>query len=291
MGSYLSQPVKTKESEGNENSRFSYASVSMQGWRTNMEDAHINNLDIDNKGTALFGVFDGHGGFEVAQYVAKKFQNELINSNEYQSGKYKEALERTFLRMDELIKSQDGTKEIDNQNAGCTANVVLITNDKIYCANCGDSRAIVSVKGTAVALSEDHKPDDDKEKKRIQNAGGEVFQGRVNGNLNLSRALGDLEYKVNEKDPKNTDPKDFIITAFPDVTDRQLNADIELIILGCDGIWECRSNQAIVDTFKNKSVQLKEQCEKFLDDILAPTTAGQTSGLDNMSIIVIRVKH
>lgn len=62
--------------------------------------------------------------------------------------------------MDDLIRSTEGSREIENTNAGCTANVVLITKDKIYCANSGDSRAISSVKGIAVALSEDHKPDD-----------------------------------------------------------------------------------------------------------------------------------
>jgi serine/threonine protein phosphatase PrpC len=46
-----------------------------------------------------------------------------------------------------------------------------------------------------VALSEDHKPDDPKESNRISAAGGYVVEGRVNGNLNLSRALGDMEYK------------------------------------------------------------------------------------------------
>ena len=48
---------------------------------------------------------------------------------------------------------------------------------------------------TAFPMSVDHKPDDDLEKKRITQAGGFVTDGRVNGNLNLSRALGDLEYK------------------------------------------------------------------------------------------------
>jgi hypothetical protein len=51
-------------------------------------------------------------------------------------------------------------------------------------------------------LSVDHKPDLPEENKRIIQAGGYGFiylfivsDGRINGNLNLSRALGDLEYK------------------------------------------------------------------------------------------------
>lgn len=47
-------------------------------------------------------------------------------------------------------------------------------------------------------MSEDHKPDNELEKKRITDAGGYVVEGRVSGNLNLSRALGDLEYKSNK---------------------------------------------------------------------------------------------
>ena len=47
-------------------------------------------------------------------------------------------------------------------------------------------------------MSEDHKPDNELELKRIKDAGGNVYDGRVNGNLNLSRALGDLQYKNNK---------------------------------------------------------------------------------------------
>ena len=45
--------------------------------------------------------------------------------------------------------------------------------------------------GQAVELSQDHKPEDEPELKRIKNAGGKVTpDGRVNGGLNLSRAIG-----------------------------------------------------------------------------------------------------
>ncbi len=67
-----------------------------------------------------------------------------------------------------------------------------------------------------MALSEDHKPDDPKESNRISAAGGYVVEGRVNGNLNLSRALGDMEYK---KD-KNITPEKQIITSLPDISKR-----------------------------------------------------------------------
>jgi serine/threonine protein phosphatase PrpC len=80
-------------------------------------------------------------------------------------------------------------------DAGCTANVVLITDKKIYCANAGDSRSVMSKGGNAVEMSKDHKPDSEDEKKRIEEAGGYVMGGRTNGVLSLSRAIGDFDYK------------------------------------------------------------------------------------------------
>jgi serine/threonine protein phosphatase PrpC len=76
--------------------------------------------------------------------------------------------------------------------AGCTSVVSLITKTEIYTANAGDSRSVVSRSGTAKNLSTDHKPDLATEKKRILKANGFVEEGRVNGSLALSRALGDL---------------------------------------------------------------------------------------------------
>lgn len=81
--------------------------------------------------------------------------------------------------------------------AGCTATVVLLTPNEIYCANSGDSRTVMSKNKKAVDLSVDHKPNDPEEKRRIMAAQGFVEDNRVNGMLALSRALGDFEYKSN----------------------------------------------------------------------------------------------
>lgn len=97
---------------------------------------------------------------------------------------------------------------------GCTANVILLDKmKKVYAANAGDSRCVLARGGKAVPLSFDHKPDDEGELKRIEKAGSVVTEGRVDGNLNLSRALGDLKYKTN----KDLKPEEWPITAYPDV--------------------------------------------------------------------------
>jgi serine/threonine protein phosphatase PrpC len=92
----------------------------------------------------------------------------------------------------EMKDKDNGPKYEEESHAGCTANVVLITPDFIYCANAGDSRSIACQDNKPVELSKDHKPEDPIELDRITKAGGNVSYGRVNGGLNLSRALGDM---------------------------------------------------------------------------------------------------
>ena len=84
---------------------------------------------------------------------------------------------------------------------GCTANVVYIDKkaNKIYVANAGDSRCVMGKNGKAGEMSIDHKPENQTEIDRITKAGSTISpEGRVDGNLNLTRSLGDLKYKQTE---------------------------------------------------------------------------------------------
>jgi len=111
------------------------------------------------------------------------------------------------------------------------------------CANTGDSRAVLSRNGEAVALSHDHKPFNAGEKERIENAGSHVKFNRVNGDLAVSRALGDFVYKRCD----TVDAEHQAVTAFPEIIcEQRLPAD-EFIVLACDGIWDVMSSQEVVE--------------------------------------------
>lgn len=178
---------------------------------------------------------------------------------------------------------------------GCTANVVLVlppndlskTPATIICANAGDSRCVVGLGGKAQGLSFDHKPQNPTERSRIQRAGGFVNgEGRVNGNLNLSRALGDLTYKKN----KRVAPKDQVISGFPDVRAMPL-PKVDFVVMGCDGIWEFHTNQQVVEHVymqMQRKVRVPKIAEGWLDTCCSPNvqrTMGK--GCDNMSMIIL----
>jgi serine/threonine protein phosphatase PrpC len=81
----------------------------------------------------------------------------------------------------------------EKPKSGCTANLLMIDRNKFLIINLGDSRSIMCTKdGKVLNFDFDHKPDNDIEMKRIQEAGGKVIKGRINGKLNLCRALGDF---------------------------------------------------------------------------------------------------
>ncbi|GLT38261.1 hypothetical protein SLA2020_125210 [Shorea laevis] len=172
-------------------------------------------------------------------------------------------------------------------NCGSTACVAIIQNKQLVVANAGDSRCVICRKGQAYNLSKDHKPDLEVEKDRILKAGGFIQVGRVNGSLNLARAIGDVEFKQNKSLPVEKQ----IVTANPDISTVELCDDDEFLVLACDGIWDCMSSQQLVDYVReqlNNETKLSAVCEKVFDRCLAPTAGGE--GCDNMTMILVQFK-
>eukprot|EP00928_Gymnodinium_smaydae_P087685 TRINITY_DN71918_c0_g1_i1.p1 TRINITY_DN71918_c0_g1~~TRINITY_DN71918_c0_g1_i1.p1 ORF type:complete len:384 (-),score=108.50 TRINITY_DN71918_c0_g1_i1:204-1355(-) len=195
------------------------------------------------------------------------------------------------LRMwEEAEKGEDFVPD----NVGCTAIVVLVRQGEFIAANAGDSRAILCSSGKAVELSFDHKPASDVEKTRIEKAGGylEDKSGmvRVNGNLNLSRAIGDLEYKKNQ----DLKPEEQIICSTPDVLRRTIDPEAdEFIVVACDGVWDVMTNQQVCDFVRPKLLEGKDVTaigEELLDTCCTEDPSKtQGLGTDNMSVIIVKL--
>ena len=254
------------------------------------------------------GIYNIIKGKEVAQFVKNHFTKELQNNNNLKNGNVELALLENFLKMDTLLNEPTGKAELrleakkskleeeknnifqeankqmdlfknmfDPRNmedcdiamfTGCTACVCVICEDMVYFANAGDSRAIICKNGIAYEMTTDHKPDLETEKSRIYKAEGWVSQGRVKGNLNLSRSIGDLEYKQNPK----LLPEYQMITAYPEIKKEGIK-DIDFIVIACDGVWDCKKNQEVADfiydRLKKGVKKLSTIIEELFEEILA----------------------
>lgn len=135
-------------------------------------------------------------------------------------------------------------------------------------------------------MSFDHKPDDEPELERITKAGGRVTpDGRVMGGLNLSRAVGDHLYKRCSELPLEQQ----MVTAKPDVENTDLEGS-QFMVLACDGIWNSMTNDEVGEFVKERidKMSLTQICSEMFDHCLAPSTAGDGTGCDNMTAVIIR---
>ncbi|XP_037451013.1 probable protein phosphatase 2C 7 [Triticum dicoccoides] len=154
---------------------------SFRGRRASMEDfSDMKSSKMDAKQINLFGVFDGHGGSCAAEYLKEHLFENLLKHPAFISDT-KTAISESYTKTDSDFL--DAETNIHRED-GSTASTAILIGNHLYVANVGDSRAVISKAGKAIALSDDHKPDRSDERERIENAGGVVtFSGtwRVGG--------------------------------------------------------------------------------------------------------------
>lgn len=201
------------------------------------------------------------------------------------------------------------------ERSGSTAVVVLVTPSHFVCANAGDSRAILSKRMTTATatdfrgmangvlpLSFDHKPNNDAEVCRVERDGGFVRNGRVDGDLAVSRSFGDFGYKnCVERDydgsmsdstsssslSSSSEPKEFRVTVHPDILVhiREPTKD-EFLVLACDGIWDRLTNRNCAELVRALVHEEGETdvgliCEEVID------TALEMDSRDNMTCCLV----
>jgi protein phosphatase 1G len=299
-----------------------------------MEDSHFELLALsEGSSDSLFAVFDGHGGSAVARFCSDNFPSVLQKEEHFITGNVGEGLRQTCLKLDVMLQDPDIFIELKKYskgknpsggdtppvnlvrpmsanpalNAGCTAVVVHIHSQTLTIANSGDSRAVLCRDGQAVDLTVDHKVTLESEVSRISAAGGIVLNGRVNGSLNLTRAIGDLAFKGDASLP----PEGQVITANPDVFVMEADPDSDdFIVIACDGLWEVMTSQEVVDfvshglrgirgdfpaspdsTSSLPPSSISDLIGKLLD-VACSDDVGKTEGLggDNLTCIVVDLR-
>ncbi|KAL0688481.1 hypothetical protein Bca4012_088158 [Brassica carinata] len=185
----------------------------------------------------FFGVYDGHGGSQVANYCRERMhlalaeeiakENPMLCDGDTWQEKWKKALFNSFLRVDSEVES------VAPETVGSTSVVAVVFPTHIFVANCGDSRAVLCRGKTALPLSTDHKPDREDEAARIEAAGGKVIRwngARVFGVLAMSRSIGDRYLKPS-------------IIPDPEVTAVRRVKEDDCLILASDGVWDVMTDE------------------------------------------------
>jgi serine/threonine protein phosphatase PrpC len=234
--------------------------------RPYMEDMHSVELKI-YKDYDYFAIFDGHGNDKVAIY-AKLYLKELIKLEFLNNIPEDMILFQALQKLNTMLPKNIATE------AGCTAVVVLRLGTIYWVANVGDSRIIINSNNFAIPISEDHKPNTERERKRIEDLGGQIMNVfgtyRVQGNLALSRALGDF----------NLSP---FVTWVPDIYKVTCNNTNTFLILATDGLWDAVNNQEVVDVIYNKQNRIEEGCKELV------ALAKKRGSGDNITILYISI--
>jgi serine/threonine protein phosphatase PrpC len=277
--------LNINENEGTKNNfnlnaksvkEYSYREDQNFSYRHTMEDySRIIDRYMNDSTKGIFCLFDGHGGSEPVKYsrdnlpeiLAKFLSDTKLNNIE-------KALNSSFLKLDEELKTH-----LDCENSGSTACVIYIHKDQdiitggrktFYCANVGDTRCILISSNGFKRMSFDHKCTDETEVARIRKLGGVVFNGRVFGQLALSRALGDHGMKK------------YGVTASPFINKHIVSEKDKYFVVCSDGVWDvCTDEDIYKMSFKIKNAD--EYSNMIVNSSL------EKGSRDNISCIVVKI--
>ncbi|KAG6626265.1 hypothetical protein I3843_15G031200 [Carya illinoinensis] len=255
----------------------------------------------------FFGVYDGHGGSQVANYCRDRMHVALAEELEcVKEGlgdgtikgncqqQWKKAFTNCFLKVDDEVGGKESLEPLAPETVGSTAVVAVICSSHIMVANCGDSRAVLCRGKKPMALSVDHKPDREDEYARIEAAGGKVIQWnghRVFGVLAMSRSIGDRYLKP------------WIIPE-PEVMFLPRAKDDECLILASDGLWDVMTNEEVCDLARKRILLWHKKNGTTLPTIrgegidpaaqaaaeFLSNRATQKGSKDNITVIVVDLK-
>ncbi|KPI90505.1 protein phosphatase 2C-like protein [Leptomonas seymouri] len=215
-----------------------------QGARRTMEDQHT----MLAEGIPFFGVYDGHGGTQCAEYLRDHLHGFILSNPDLKANPQK-AIVDGIVEADNAFLA---LSERETNESGSVCAVALIIDDKLIVGNVGDCEAVLSRNGKPVVLTVRHTiASNPSEEERVRGVGGKVCHNRVGHpnynpavvSLAVTRAIGDAGFKL----ARYTDGKASGVIAVPDTTVTKLTDDDEFLVIGCDGLWDVMTYGEVVD--------------------------------------------
>lgn len=224
-GSCAHSRTHTSRSRAYDENQDSF-SASQIVWKNPVSGLSPNNVPAGFESAFVLGVFDGHGrgGDFYSDLVSRQLPQSLGEvllpflqkktaagvERALRSPLFERTIDRAVVELDRDLWLKWKTGELPN--GGTTAVVAIVFPELLVVINIGDSRAFVFDDTMILWRSVGHEPDHPEERARIEKAGG-VIQAvgpifRINGGLNLSRALGDFSYKYPRDRPQESDAED-----------------------------------------------------------------------------------
>ena len=270
-------------SKGGENTSTTIYEYKHKNSTTPTKEDENNNIKIED-------IFFEKGGKQNAALNTLPLFEDVFNINKFDIN-FSENDNNMNL---EKNTSNSGNTSLDNLVAsemGTTANIMLIKNGIIYIANVGDSLSVMYKHKRAYNLNREHQTIIESEKERVIKSGAKIIGYRINGMLNLTRAIGDLKFKTNS----NLKRHEQSVISLPEITKIEDTDGIDFIIMGCDGVWDCVKRQLVCDFVdrqirENPDKKLSEILKVIFDRCVSPIW-GVILGTDNMSCIIIQFLH
>ncbi|KAB2079569.1 hypothetical protein ERO13_A05G012000v2 [Gossypium hirsutum] len=256
------------------------------GGRPYMEDTHVCIADLaKNFGRNLmsedtvsfYGVFDGHGGKDASQFVRDHLPRVIVEDADFPLD-IEKAVTRSFMETDAAFAKSCSLESA--LASGTTALTAMIFGRSLLVANAGDSRAVLSRCGTAIEMSKDHRPCCMKERRRIESLGGFIDDGYLNGQLGVTRALGNWHLEGMKEMGERIGP----LSAEPELKMITLTKEDEFLIIGSDGIWDVFTSQNAVD-FTRRRLQehndVKLCCREMVGEAI------KRGATDNLTVVLV----
>ncbi|GFZ21646.1 protein phosphatase 2C family protein [Actinidia rufa] len=232
---------------------------------------------------AFYGVFDGHGGSNAAAVYVKDnamklfFEDANLPQTSDVDDNFLEKLEnrhrKAFLLADQALAGECSVPA----SCGTTALTALVLGGHLIVANAGDCRAVLCRKGVAIQISQDHRPSSSLERQRVEEVGGYIEDGFLNGDLAVTRALGDwyMKFPLGSSSP---------LISEPEIHQTLLTEDDEFLIVACDGIWDVMSNEDAVRLVR-RALRRHNDPHRCAGELVNEALRLNTS--DNLTAIVV----